>query len=97
MCSEIHRLADVSRVDRLPWASCTESQGNTRFAGPLQSGATMTCAKKKRIQTRSYGKVEYCLTKLQALCATSSPFAPQHLVDVLNAFGLFARARPDRS
>ena len=24
----------------------------------------MTCAKKKRIQTRSYGKVEFCLTKL---------------------------------
>jgi hypothetical protein len=56
----------------------------------------MTCAKKKGIQTRSYGKVEFCLTKLQALRATSSTFAPQHLVDVLNAFGLFARAKRDR-
>jgi hypothetical protein len=55
----------------------------------------MTCAKKKRIQTRSYGKVEFCLTKLQVLHATSSTFAAPHLVDVLNAFGLFARAKRD--
>ena len=39
------------------------------------------------------GKVEFCLTKLQALRATSSTFAALHLVDVLNAFGLFARAK----
>jgi hypothetical protein len=38
------------------------------------------------------GKVEFCLTKLQALRATSSTFAPTHLVEVLNAFGLFAVA-----
>jgi hypothetical protein len=55
----------------------------------------MTCAKKKRIQTRSYGKVEFCLTKLQVLRATSSTFALPHLVDVLNAFGLFARPERD--
>ncbi len=53
----------------------------------------MTCAKKKRIQTRSYGKVEFCLpTKLRARRATSSTFASLHSVDVLNAFGLFALA-----
>jgi len=34
--------------------------------------------------------VEFCLTKLQALHATSSTFAPPHWIDVLNAFGLFA-------
>jgi hypothetical protein len=55
----------------------------------------MTCAKKKRIQTRSYGKVEFCLTTLQALCANSSPFAAPRLIDVLNAFGLFARTEHD--
>jgi hypothetical protein len=55
----------------------------------------MTCAKKKRIQTRSYGKVEFCLTKLQALRANSSSFAASRLIDVLNAFGLFAHARRD--
>ena len=38
----------------------------------------------------SYGKVEFCLTKLQALRATSSTFASLRLIDVLNAFGLFA-------
>jgi len=42
----------------------------------------------------SCGKVEFCLTKLQALHATSSTFAALHLVDVLNAFGLFARTQP---
>jgi hypothetical protein len=42
---------------------------------------------------RSCGKVEFCLTKLQALRATSLTFAALHLVDVLNAFGLFARAK----
>jgi hypothetical protein len=42
------------------------------------------------------GKVEFCLTKLQALRATSSTFAPPHWIDVLNAFGLFASARRDR-
>jgi len=36
--------------------------------------------------------VEFCLTKLQALRATSSTFAPPHFVEVLNAFGLFAVA-----
>jgi hypothetical protein len=40
--------------------------------------------------------VEFCLTKLRALRATSSTFALMHLVDVLNAFGLFARAERDR-
>jgi hypothetical protein len=39
--------------------------------------------------------VEFCLTKLQALRATSSTFALPHLVDVLNAFGLFARPERD--
>ena len=38
------------------------------------------------------GKVEFCLTKLQALRATSSTFASLRLIDVLNAFGLFAGA-----
>ena len=42
-----------------------------------------------------WGKEEFCLTKLQALRATSLTFAPLHLIDVLNAFGLFARARHD--
>ncbi|MGB5375589.1 MAG: hypothetical protein WBN15_17555 [Polyangiales bacterium] len=42
------------------------------------------------------GKVEFCLTKLQALRATSSTFAQPHWIDVLNAFGLFASARRDR-
>jgi len=36
--------------------------------------------------------VEFCLTKLQAQRATSSTFAALRLCDVLNAFGLFARA-----
>jgi len=40
--------------------------------------------------------VEFCLTKLQALHATSLTFATLHLIDVLNAFGLFARAKRDR-
>jgi len=40
-----------------------------------------------------WGKEEFCLTKLQVLRAMSSTFAPRHLIDVLNAFGLFARAR----
>ena len=44
-----------------------------------------------------WGKVEFCLTKLQALPATSLTRAASHLVDVLNAFGLFARAERDRS
>ena len=44
----------------------------------------------------SCGKVEFCLTKLQALRATSSMFAALHLIDVLNAFGLFSRAKRDR-
>jgi len=39
------------------------------------------------------GKVEFCLTKLQAQRANSSSFAALHLIDVLNAFGLFARAK----
>jgi hypothetical protein len=39
------------------------------------------------------GKVEFCLTKLQAQRATSSTFAALRLFDVLNAFGLFARAK----
>ena len=38
----------------------------------------------------SCGKVEFCLTKLQALRATSSTFTPGHSVHVLNAYGLFA-------
>jgi hypothetical protein len=46
--------------------------------------------------TTCSGKVEFCLTKLQALRATSSTFAALHLIDVLNAFGLFARAKRDR-
>jgi len=37
--------------------------------------------------------VEFCLTKLQALRATSSTFAASRLLDLLNAFGLFARAK----
>ena len=41
------------------------------------------------------GKVEFCLTKLQALRANSSPFAAPRLIDVLNAFGLFAHAKRD--
>jgi hypothetical protein len=41
--------------------------------------------------------VEFCLTKLQALRATSSTFAASHLINVLNAFGLFARAEQDQS
>ncbi len=45
---------------------------------------------------RSCGKVEFCLTKLQALRANSSPFAAPRLINVLNAFGLFARAKPIR-
>jgi hypothetical protein len=49
-----------------------------------------------RVQTHGYGKVEFCLTKLQVLRATSSTFAPPHWIDVLNAFGLFASARRDR-
>jgi len=50
----------------------------------------------KKIETRSYGKVEFCLpTKLHVLRATSSTFAPPHLIDTLNAFGLFARAPGD--
>ena len=36
------------------------------------------------------------LTKLRALRATSSTITLPHLVDVLNAFGLFARTEPDR-
>jgi len=39
------------------------------------------------------GKVEFCLTKLQAQRATSSTFAALRLFDVLNAFGLFACAK----
>ena len=37
----------------------------------------------------------FVATKLQALRATSLTFAPLHLIDVLNAFGLFARADRD--
>jgi hypothetical protein len=44
----------------------------------------------------SCGKVEFCLTKLQVLRATSVTFATLHLFDVLNAFGLFARVKRDR-
>jgi hypothetical protein len=44
----------------------------------------------------SCGKVEFCLTKLQVLRATCSMFAALHLIDVLNAFGLFSRAKRDR-
>jgi hypothetical protein len=89
ICSAIHGLADVSRGGRLRRVSCTESQGTTRFASALQSCATMTCAKKKRIRTRSYGKVEFCLpTKLHA------PSLADRLIGrkgcALNAFGLFA-------
>jgi hypothetical protein len=43
-----------------------------------------------------WGKVEFCLTKLQVLRATSVTFATLHLFDVLNAFGLFARVKRDR-
>jgi len=39
--------------------------------------------------------VEFCLTKLQALRANSSPFAAPRSIEVLNAFGLFAHARRD--
>ena len=39
--------------------------------------------------------MEFCLTKLQALRANSSRFAAPRLIDVLNAFGLFAHARRD--
>jgi hypothetical protein len=46
--------------------------------------------------TACSGKVEFCLTKLQALRATSSTFAALHLIDVLNAFGLFACAERDQ-
>lgn len=75
-CSVIHRLGDLSKIDRRPRVSCTESQGNARCAKALQSCATMTCAKKKRIQTRSYGKAWFWQTpKLQARRATSSTFA----------------------
>jgi len=42
------------------------------------------------------GKVEFCLTKLQALRATSSTFAAPRSINVLNAFGLFARVKRDR-
>jgi len=50
----------------------------------------MTCAKKERIQARSYGKVEFCLpTKLHA------PSLADRLIGrkgcALNAFGIFAR------
>ncbi len=48
----------------------------------------------KKVPTCS-GKVEFCLTKLQALRANSSLFAAPRLIDVLNAFGLFAHARRD--
>jgi hypothetical protein len=34
------------------------------------------------------GKVQFCLTKLRALRATSSTFALPHLVDALNALRL---------
>ena len=97
MCSGFHRLADVCRVDRLPWVCCTETHGNTRFPRALQRCATMSCAQKKRKQTRRYGKVEFCLTKLQAPRANSSLFAARHLNDVLNAFGLFASGAAGRA
>jgi hypothetical protein len=42
-----------------------------------------------------WGKVEFCLTKLQVLRATSLTFATLHLIHVLNAFGLFARVKRD--
>jgi hypothetical protein len=41
------------------------------------------------------GKVEFCLTKLQAQRATSLTSTAPRLIDVLNAFGLFARAERD--
>jgi hypothetical protein len=41
------------------------------------------------------GKEEFCLTKLQAPRANSSQFTAPHLIDVLNAFGLFALAKRD--
>ena len=41
------------------------------------------------------GKVEFCLTKLRALRATYSTFVPPRPTNVLNAFGLFARATCD--
>ena len=44
-----------------------------------------------------WGKEEFCLTKLQALRANSSPFAALRLIDVLNAFGLFALVERDRT
>jgi hypothetical protein len=44
-----------------------------------------------------WGKEEFCLTKLQALRANSSPFAALRLIDVLNAFGLFALVGRDRT
>jgi hypothetical protein len=47
--------------------------------------------------TTCSGKVEFCLTKLQAPRANSWPFAAPRLIDVLNAFGLFAHARRDLS
>jgi hypothetical protein len=40
-----------------------------------------------------WGKVEFCLTKLQAQRATSSTFAALRLLGMLNAFGLFAGAK----
>jgi hypothetical protein len=50
----------------------------------------MTCAKKKRIQTRSYGKVEFWQTpKLHALSLADRLIGRKGYA--LNAFGLFAR------
>ena len=43
------------------------------------------------------GKVEFCLTKLRALRVNSSSFAASRSIDVLNAFGLFALVKLERT
>ncbi len=72
---------------------CRNAQRQTEQSKRLQRRTDSSRRFPRRYRECSYGKVEFCLTKLQALRATSLTFAALHLVDVLNAFGLFARAK----
>jgi hypothetical protein len=67
--------------------------GAFAFSASHPSAADITGVQER--DPACWGKVEFCLTKLQVLRATSLTFATLHLIHVLNAFGLFARVKRD--
>ena len=76
-----------------PGTSCDRPEGV--FRSPAYArGSTESTATARKYREHSYGKEEFCLpTTLQVPSGTSLTFTALHLIDVLNAFGLFARAR----